>query len=82
MTIQWVGPAGDKMHPVLALSTVSVTPVILPEILFPSTVGHIPIELSRYFWYALQPRGAEVRSNLLDTSYLRLFIVVYKFLLR
>ena len=26
---------------------------ILPEPIFPSTVGHIPIELSRYIWHDL-----------------------------
>ena len=30
--------------------------------LFPSTVGHIPIELSRYFWYALK-RSAIIRGE-------------------
>ena len=34
----------------------------LPETLFPSTVGHIPIELSRYIWYALK-RGAIARGE-------------------
>ena len=34
----------------------------LPGIIFPSTVGHIPIALSRYIWYALQ-KGADIRGG-------------------
>ena len=36
--------------------------------LFPSTVGHIPIELSRYIWYALQ-RGAGIRREVKSVGY-------------
>ena len=35
---------------------------VLPGTLFTSSVGHIPIELSRFIWYALQ-RGAGIRAE-------------------
>ena len=41
---------------------------ILTETLFYSTVGHIPIELSRYIWYALQ-RGADIRGEVKSIRY-------------
>ena len=36
---------------------------ILPGTIFPSTVGHIPIELSRYIWHALQREGVIKRRG-------------------
>ena len=41
---------------------------ILPGTPSPFTVGHIPIELSRYIWYALQ-RGADIRGEVKSVEY-------------
>ena len=40
----------------------------LPGTLCPSTVGHIPLELSRYIWYALE-RGASVNAEVKSVKY-------------
>ena len=40
----------------------------LPGTLSPSTVGHIPLELSRYIWYALE-RGASVNAEVKSVKY-------------
>ena len=40
----------------------------LPGALSPSTVGHIPLELSRYIWYALQ-RDASVNAEVKSANY-------------
>jgi len=41
---------------------------ILPETIFPSTVGHIPIELSWYIWHALQ-REAVIKGEVTGIKY-------------
>ena len=41
---------------------------LLPGTLFPSIVGHIPIELSRYIWHALE-RGADIRAEVKSAKY-------------
>ena len=41
---------------------------ILPGAVFHSSVGHIPIELSQYIWYALQ-REAEIRGEVISVRY-------------
>ena len=41
---------------------------ILPGTIFPSTVGHIPIELSRYIWHALQ-REAVIKGDVTAIKY-------------
>ena len=40
----------------------------LPGTLSPSTVGHIPLELSRYIWYALE-RGASINAEVKSAKY-------------
>ena len=40
----------------------------LPGTLSPSTVEHIPLELSRYIWYALE-RGASVNAEVKSVKY-------------
>ena len=40
----------------------------LPGTLSPSTVGHIPLELLRYIWYALE-RGASVNAEVKSVKY-------------
>lgn len=41
---------------------------ILPETIFPSSVGHIAIELSRYIWHALQ-REAVIKGEVTTIKY-------------
>ena len=41
---------------------------ILPGNIFPSTVGHIPIELSRYIWHALQTE-ADIKGEVIAIKY-------------
>ena len=43
---------------------------ILPGTIFPSTVGRIPIELSRYIWHALQ-REAVIKGEVTAIKYKR-----------
>ena len=40
----------------------------MPGTLFPSIVGRIPIELSRYIWHALE-RGADIRAEVKSAKY-------------
>ena len=40
----------------------------MPGTLFPSIMGHIPIELSRYIWHALE-RGADIRAEVKSAKY-------------
>ena len=47
---------------------VSAGQTILPGTIFPSTVGHIPIELSRYIWHALR-REAVIKGEVTAIKY-------------
>ena len=56
----------DNQHDRFAV----VGKTILPGMLFPATVGHIPIELSRYVWFSLK-RRANIMGQVKSIKYKR-----------
>ena len=54
----------DSKHDWFAVAGQTMFPVTL----IPSTIGHIPIELSRYIWHALQ-READIKGEIIAIKY-------------